>query len=309
MEIIDIKKDIIENTLKPFYIFYGNSPYIMRKYIDKIKEGRKYNSLYYNVSDMIEAANSGGLLDSENIYVCFNDEEFLKSEKKTNLEIKNKIIILYYDLKKIPAKFELKYADNLVCFEKPHDDILAKYIEDACPEFIYARKLIQDFNSDELKIFNALENIKIYSEVENINVNDSYKHLIKNRVLAIDFKESVFNIIKLLGDRDKKTLLLHEELKSSLDYSPLGILSLIYNSFRAILQVKTYTGGSPIKSLGLNIFQINNAKMNIKSGGWELEEVVFAISTLKNLEEGIKTGKVKDNIAVDYFLVLMLERG
>jgi len=301
MSIITIKKDIVEGTLKPFYIFYGTSIFLMREYIKKIISMKGTAGYFESVGDIKTDLKNPALFGGNSVYVCFNDIDFLKSEKEF-IYPKDKTIILYYDLKDLTARTLKLYPENVVLFEPPAKEVIAGYIEKINTNFSYALELVDCFDT-EVEAFRVIENLNSYAKATKGHINDTYLMFKENGLVPGQAKRDALSIVSMILKKDLTAFIEHNKMRDTLEYSPLGILALLYNSLKRMLQIKGYTGGTPEKALGLSSPQIYYANKDIKEGNWRLGELLDMITLVKGIEDKIKIGKINKDIAIDLVLV------
>lgn len=86
--------------------------------------------------------------------------------------------------------------------------------------------------------------------------------------------------------------------------SNIKLLSLLYNNIKTILLIQSCKSTDICKTTGLQNNQVYYNKN--KTGYYTIGELVYALKIIQKTEEGIKTGKIDEPIAVDYVLVNIL---
>ena len=78
----------------------------------------------------------------------------------------------------------------------------------------------------------------------------------------------------------------------------------MYNNFRTILLIQSCKSNDIEKTTGLTNRQVYYNKDKV--GYYTIGELVNALKTIQKTEEGIKTGKIDEQISVDYVLCNIL---
>ena len=129
--------------------------------------------------------------------------------------------------------------------------------------------------------------------------------MVNEKVIYKSPKDVIFNFIDTVCKRqvNDSYSLLNELI--AINESPLAIISLLYNNFRAMLLVQSAQGQPEIsKVTGLTPWQVKLAKE--KGNNYSIAELVNAIKIIRNTEKGIKTGGIEQDMAVDYILINLL---
>ena len=77
-------------------------------------------------------------------------------------------------------------------------------------------------------------------------------------------------------------------------------MSLLYNNFKIILLIQSCKSNDIEKTTGLKSNEIYFNKDKI--GYYSIGELVNALRIIQKTEEGIKTGKIDEEISIDYVL-------
>lgn len=86
--------------------------------------------------------------------------------------------------------------------------------------------------------------------------------------------------------------------------SNIKLLSLLYNNFKIILLIQSCKSSDICKTTGLQNNQVYYNKD--KTGYYSIGELVNALKIIQKTEEGIKTGKIDEQISIDYVLTNIL---
>jgi DNA polymerase-3 subunit delta len=114
----------------------------------------------------------------------------------------------------------------------------------------------------------------------------------------------VFDLMDALGERRTRAALdiVHNLLG---DQHPLQIMAVIGNQFRTLLLMKEYLegGGAPTGAASaLNMHPFRAKKLIAQARNFTLEQLEESLRALRNLDAGIKRGRVQDTLALDLFV-------
>ena len=79
------------------------------------------------------------------------------------------------------------------------------------------------------------------------------------------------------------------------------LLSVLYNNIKTLLQVQS---AKDYKALGLNGFAVKN--VIAYKGNYSNAELVKAMKLIRQVEKGIKTGTIPDELSVEYVMVSIM---
>ena len=136
MDILDVKRQIVENTLSKVYLFIGEDIEIQNRYIARVAEVQHQKvKRVDSVSDVLKAGNAS-LFSEHYCYVCRDDMEFYKAENAWSIiddmnmpfGSDNTLILLYTAIDK-RSKFYSKFSDLLVVFNHLDSYVLKKHIK------------------------------------------------------------------------------------------------------------------------------------------------------------------------------------
>lgn len=96
--------------------------------------------------------------------------------------------------------------------------------------------------------------------------------------------------------------LLYEDYRAG--ENPLTLLSVLYMSFKQMLQVQSCQGKDISGITGLSIPQVKAIQRKI--GSYRIEELIRAMKLISDTVYNIKAGGISADIATDYVLVNIL---
>ena len=128
-----------------------------------------------------------------------------------------------------------------------------------------------------------------------------FEQLLKNGTIYKPPKDAIFDFVDAVLRR--KSALSFDLLRQcyAVGEATMVLLSVLYTNVKQVLQVQSYKGNNIEKGTGLTSWQIKCAKD--KMGHYSIGELVYMMRLIQKTEQGIKEGKVDEDIAVDYILV------
>ena len=319
MELVDLMKRIGNNDIPHFLIFFGDEQKIIDIYIQNIvqsADGKKV--VVDNVSQAIKDNGKKSLDKSIKVYVVTEDTAFLtKEESWENVRKsmhKNYLILRYHSLDKKSA-FVRKNKQNIVEFSHLSDGVLQQYIYGDLPDLSdeNASKLISYCNNDYGRIL--LEVDKIWqaqsSRLSNFNINldsnDCFEELDKQGLFHKEIGDITFELTDaVLGGYTELAIKKLDEAKRKGEPAMM-IASILYNGFRNLLAYQGLGSNKQgaVERTGLSKGDIWRCSKNV--GGYSIEEVKRNMLICQNIESGIKTGTVDEDIALEYLVLSCLK--
>ena len=133
MNIADVKADIKNKKIKPYYIFAGDEIEIQRIYINKIAEVKGLNVVRVDsIADVWSSIITPTLFDTPSVYVVRDDKDLQNDILSTQIEKNNlngNIIINLITTVDKRTKWYKSNSDKIVLFERLSDEVLLKYVQ------------------------------------------------------------------------------------------------------------------------------------------------------------------------------------
>lgn len=306
MNLVELKSKIILKQLPNLLVFTGPETGVMKIYINTIVEKFKYPLNNANsVQDVVNLCSGNSFFKKNKVFLVTDDNDFLKTEKAwTNIKniLKDNLLILKYHNYDARLSFWKNFEANTVIFEPMNASVLANHLSKETgvdPEDCLT--VANSCNSDYIRCQLELDKVVTFAKANNIPLNRAFKSCY-NTVLCLDMDKDVFDFVNAVLTRNyKKILILYRNLKMA-NEPVVKVVSLLYNSFKNILIAQTIANAKNIQqNTGLNYYGYQKAK---EFSGYytntELEDILY---TLMNLEQGIKTGFIDSDIALDYFFL------
>lgn len=307
-----LKNELKVNKINSFYIFTGPEWIAQNTFIKQIAKIKQYDIVRIDsISDVYSKLKNTAFIKKDFVYVARDDKRFMESEKLQEQIDKlmgdSIYIMLLTNLDK-RTKFYKNYKDDIVEFEYFDDKILKKYIQkEVSLSDKNCEKLIAICENDYGRIKLEIDKIKQYSEanvtlIRNIE-NNAFDILLNSGVIYRPPKDAIFDFVNAIMDRSTKCWdLLNQSY--AVGEANMVLLSVLYNNFKQVLQVQSCKSSDISKSTGLTGWQIKCANEHI--GHYSNKEIVHAMRLIQEVESGIKTGKIDDDISMQYVLVNVL---
>jgi len=312
MQLHELKEQLVKKTLQPLYIFTGEEIAIMNIYIDKIATivGSKAKRVD-SVGSIFGKLQNQSFINKPNCYVIRDDKDYLAQEKIWDnlnnglVQGDNVIILIYNNLDK-RSRFYKHHKEMLTEFEKLIPEVLAKYIKrEIGLDPKYGIQFAELCDCNYSRILLECDKLKHLAAARNCNIQSAYAIAIKEKLIHIEPKDVIFELIDAICKRQiNRSYALLEELMA-VNESPLGIISLLYTNFRSMLLVQGAGKGAGItRRTGLTPWQVKLAKE--KGVHYNISELVRAIRIIRETEKGIKTGTIEQTMSLDYILANVL---
>ena len=313
MKINELQKSIINKTPSNYMLWTGEELAVQDLYITKILELGYIKKSIDTVEQAIKLITKPSFTKEKSLYIITQDNEYLQQEKLWEKveEIatkSNNILLIRYSILDKRSKFYKKYKDTMTEFETLPDNILYKYTDKMLPKLSdeEIETLIKICGKNYGRILLEIDKIKTYEKETYKTTSEALQTLLKDGTITKPLDDVTFEFVdSFLYGNVEKTIKLAHGLKKQVE-SPLGVLSLLYTNFRNML---LYQGLGKDKNnaeekTGLTKWQIKSVQKNI--GGYSNQELQKALETITKAEQGIKTGKIDPEVALDYVILNIL---
>jgi len=297
MELQELALQIKTNKLKSLYIFTGEEVGIRTEYINIIlKQSKAKKVVCETLAEAIVKMQKGNFISDKNIYIIYDDKEYKQKESWWNKNIipqSENVILIYSDIDK-RTKFYKAHQEIMVDFQKLSEQILIKYIQKEIDlSNTLCSKLISLCDFSYSRIMLEVDKIKCLD----LKADKAFQELVDNNLIFDESKEDIFNFIKqVLLRKLKKSYILYSRMTEN----PLGILSLLYKGFRNVLMVQSCNTSNIAEVTGLTGWEIKNAKEVLNN--YTLGEIVNILNEIRELEQGIKTGKYPAEVVINILI-------
>ena len=303
MNIAELKTKIIMNELPSILIFTGPETGIMNIYINQIQQKLKYKvHKVDSVEDVFKLSSGNSIFKINKLFIVTDDLVFLKTEEAWNNLSKvlntNKVIFKFhnYDSR---LGFWKHFEKETVIFERMSNNVLSNHLSREFNISVENCSLLAK-NCDNNYIRCQLELNKVinFAKAHNIT-NDSAFKMCYNDVLCLEEDIDIFDFVNSVITRNyKEMIVLYSRLKRK-NEPVVKMISLLYNTFKNVLIAQTISNAKNIQQTsGISYYVYVKAKE--QSGHYSIVELENILYILMRLEQGIKTGQIEDDIAIDY---------
>lgn len=300
MNISELNNNIKVGKIDSLYLFYGDEWKVQQIYIDAIAKAKNLPVSYVDsVASVYKKILFPNMLTKPELYVIRDDKEVASFVGK-NLH-KNIVIGLNSSVDK-RTKFYQTNKDSFVEFSRLNDDLLIRYIHKEIPlSQQYCKVLIDVCGGNYGQILLEIDKIREFVASENVSTDDAFKILLHSGIIYSPPKDAIFEFVDdVLSGRQKKSFEMLEHCYG-VGEATLVMLSVLYTNTKQTLQVQSCTSSDIASSTGLTGWQIKNAKKHC--GVWRNGDLVYLMKLIREMEKGIKTGRVEDYRILDYVLV------
>lgn len=299
MNIQDVKTSIENKTINDDLIIfrYEDVPFVANQYINEIANIKNKKLIYIdNLSelnqDVFDIFNVNDNSDIK-IYKCDNLEELgynIKSQKN-----------LYIITHKVDKDIITEYNDFILDIPKLEGWHLKDYVYSVAEGVDYKELdwLIDICNSDIYRIENELDKFRLF------DVNER-KYLLDDMKYQGAFSDlscfNVFNITNAVINKDMVMLKNSLEEIKNFDAEPLGVITLLYQGFRKLIQVLLAKNPTP-ENTGLKSSMIYAIS---KNRNYTKRQMLNNFLFLTNIDKMLKTGKIEIKWLIDYAVCKVL---
>ena len=300
-----------------FLIFTGDECAVQKIYIEQLSKISKLEVKCIDaVTDIMPSLRNKNIISKSYLYVVRDDKELITNEKLQNrvesMLGQNILIILLTKLDK-RMKFYNKYKDVIVEFDEIPEQILEKYIDKQIElSNLNRRKLTEVCEHNYGRILLEIDKIKNYvdgcvreyGKPCNVNFDEVFQNLLHRGIIYTPPADAIFDLVEsiLRRDRVNSFRLLKESYANG--EATLVMLTVLFNTVKAVLQVQECKSKEVSKSTGLSGWQIMNA--NKLKGYYKSKKLEDILCLIQKIEIGIKTGKIEDRFAMEYLLCEIL---
>lgn len=308
MDSSSLKAQIKTNSLQSFYIFTGPEVKMMDIYLAQMSKMTNKSVIRLDdVSALVKKSKANSFLDKPHIYVLRDCKDFATDTKVQSFITQNKtfsddIIVLVYTTIDKRLKFYKSFADSIVEFLPMRTDVLVKYVQkDSELDTASATTLVEICEKDYSRILLELDKVIQYSNRVGVSHNQALSQLISDKTIYDPPYDAIFDFVDavLRGEYSRAYKLLY--MCYEVGEATMVILTNLYTNTKAVLQVQSYRGSGKItESTGLTPFQVKQASS--RKGHYSIGDLVYFMKLIKEVETGIKTGVIAEQIAVEYLL-------
>lgn len=284
-DLVSFQKDIRTNTLKPFYILYGEEIGLMNVYLNQLENVVRESS----VALIWKTLTQKGLVSKHRVFAVRDDKDFLSNEARWKRlpDIRYGTLILMVTKIDKRSKLLKAFPDNCVEFEKMTEAQLKRHFVSKFNKLSDSviSKVISLCLNDYSRIDNELDKLSRISYIDDTVVESIVKH--KTEI-------DVFSIVDNVLEYKPEQAIRNVSLLLEKGESPIGLLTLLYQNFNNACLVLG-TDEPKESNLGIKQFLINKIVYNFQ---YELDSAFEGMDILGQAIEGIKNGRYTERSAV-----------
>ena len=316
MELSELMKKIAGNDIPHYLVLHGQEQTILDMYIKQILSVTQAQAVYVDtVSSVIKQSGKKSLNKSIKCYIVSDDLSYLKADtvwnkiKEDFKKSKDYLILRYHTLDK-RDKFSHNNKENLTEFAHLSVEVLQQYIYRDLPDLSEknALSLIDYCNHDYGRILMEIDKIKQYMSVRaDLTVDSCFSQLDKQGLFHKEIGDITFELTNaVLGGYTDQAIVKLDEAKRKGEPAMM-IASILYNGFRNLLAYQELGKNKQgaMERTGLTKGELYGCAKNI--GGYSLSEVKRNMLFCQQVEAGIKTGLIDEDIALDYLVLHCLK--
>ena len=306
----DIKGHLLNSTVPNFLIFCGDEREVQRVYINKIAENKQ--QILKRIDSISDALKTQGvsLFSQSYCYVCSDDTEFNKAEsvwdRIPEMVGENTLI---YQVSKIDkrSKFYTYFEDRIVTFDYMTAQVLTKHIREQSELSVSACKTLIDVcENDYSRILLELDKIRRHKDVTGKTWDIALSELLADGTIYTPPTDAIFKWVDaILEGKPRTAFKLYEECKE-LGEPSLRLLLVLYQGVKRLLQVQSCESSNITETTGLTQWEVNLVKDKV--GIYRNYELVDAIRHIRELEIGIKTAQIEEELTVPCAMIDLLRQ-
>lgn len=310
MDISELKQNLLDNKIIPFYVFTGEELALQDIYIDKIAEITGFEKVRAETLASIYPRLKHKTLIKEDprIFIIRNDDEYKRAGEKNwdkFLQAKslkgNIVIMLYSDVEK-SSKFAKYHDEVLTQFDYVGDSLLKNRLQAVTNmPMPYCEDIVKMCANNYGRIKNELYKLGAFARINKYSWNTAYLEAKKNNMIHEEIGDVIFDYTNAVIERKiHKAYEMYDKVKQTED-GTLRLITVLYNSFRQILMIQSTPQNMRTEEiLGLTKGQIYVTSQ--KCNYYNLPELVHIVKTLRYLEKGIKIGTIAEEYAMPYLM-------
>lgn len=322
-----LKQDIKNHSFQHLYLLFGEEAYLRKSYkkslIKEIIGEDTMNYTYYEGKDI----NVEALIDQAETLPFFNDKRLIVVENSGFFKNGNERIQAYFST--IPEYLYLVFVEKdtdkrSTIFKAVKSKGCAVEMQQLTPDKIKpwaakilnnAGKRIKESDLDYFLLQTGNDMVNVHSELDKlISFMGDRTEISRDDINAIvtrQINDTVFAMVKAMGEQNQSKalnlyydLLLHHE-------AVMKILALISRQFNLLLQTREllnlrYTNANIASKIGVNPYFIGEYVNQAKR--FDFETLKKSLEACVNVDEDIKKGKMKDQLALELLIVKLSDK-
>ena len=288
MNIADVKADIKNKKIRPYYIFSGDELEIQRIYINKIAETVGYQVVRADtIAEIWPNIITPTLFDDPCVYVVRDDKDVVQSEVlQRQLDKGNfngNIIVNLLSTVDKRSKWYKANVEKIVVFERLTDALLLKYLQrDTTLNKRNCERLIAICENDYSRILLEIDKIKRYNAE---NQDAAFEEMVKTGAIYVPPSDAIFDFVDAVLKRQSARVYDLLAQCYAIGEANMVILSVLFTTVKQTLQVQACDSSDITKSTGLTAWQVKCAKE--RCGYYSDDELIGILKLIQKTQKGI----------------------
>lgn len=138
----------------------------------------------------------------------------------------------------------------------------------------------------------------------NMTYDEIFERLVEDGTIAVPPQDAIFDLVDAILKRQRKRVYDLLEQCYAVGEANMVILSVLYNNAKQVLQVQACEDKDVCDTTGLTSWQVKCARE--KCGHYSIDELFNILKLIQEVQKGIITGQIEDEMSVQYLLVNIL---
>lgn len=296
----ELKTRIEENTIiNPFIIFvYSDNKFLANQYTQAIAKNLNKSIQYVDTLQPISTSNDIFNIQDDEFLRVYNIDKLTLNEDFINE--KNLIIIT----KNVDDKTKSLFIDNIVELPKLESWQIKDYMYSILKDIDvrYIDWLIDNCNNNIYRLQQEADKLNLFEGQEK---NILFQTMVDDDAFIDISNKNIFNFTDAIMKKNKQSLIKIYEDIDSIDVEPLGVLTILYQNFKKLIQVWLNKNPTP-ENTGLSSKQIY--AINKLPRVWSQKDLIEIFIFLTEIDYKIKTGLMPMPLLRDYLVIKILSR-
>lgn len=302
MELFKLQEAIKTKNVPHLLIFMGTEYEISKLYLRQIQKITKREIFVIpNASNILSRNKVVSITNTDNLYVCRYDKDILTNEKlwERMENLGDVMLILQFHALDKRSKFYKRFEEYIVDFCEQDDNTLSIMLTPVCRLNDNNKKhLMTGCSNNYGRCLLEIDKINTYAKIHNISVDVAYEELTKQKVIHRDVELQLQEFMQMIMTRDTKVFSYLQTIKDN--NSTMVVIAWLYNAVRNQLIVETLNRPATANT-GLNYYFIKECLG--RKNYYSQNELLNALSLIRETEQGIKLGTMEEQNALEYLLV------
>lgn len=306
----DLKREILNNNIGKFYVFYGEDFGLRKHYIDRISKSFTKKSLVDSCNDVSSRTITKSLFKITTLYIVHGDVQFPRQNKNQIQTFINRLndcaVILEYEEPLLNTTLFKEFSEYITYFPTVQKNIALEFIDS---ELKLSQECKEDMayncNNNYNNILLESDKIRNYASIRNLSEQNSYDALNSMGQLLYEYPEFECNIFMnyILSNNYTNIDLWIKLIKNKyIDKFYMSLTSMFYDFLIAYLVRKygRWDGSSRAYKYGLSWGRAKVIRdINLVQDADYYLDCAYRIS---GIDVKIKSGKLLREDVIDEFL-------